>query len=143
MAGIVFSIISLIFVYFFRSSSSELLLLSLVALGLFFSFSWPNLIASILDITLPELRASAAGIFLFFQAMGAFVSPFIVAIINRMIGLIGSITWVCIAAWGICLILFFSLTRSIPNDIEQFRKHMAYRSFLEMRMQNMITQRKK
>jgi MFS family permease len=134
ITGTALAMISLIFVYYFRDTSSWLLFTSLILLGIFFSFSWPNLIASILDITLPELRASAGGVFLLSQTIGAVVTPLFVNLFRRRIGLIGSTTWVCVLAWGICMVLFSLLFKRIPDDIERLRKHMAYRSYLEMRL---------
>ncbi len=136
MASTAISIISLILIFIARNTSGLLLLISLVGLGLSFSFLWPNIIASIMDITLPELRGSASGVYLFFQTIGAVLSPIFVSLLKDRIGLIGSITWVSVTAWIACLILLIILYRRIPDDIEQLRKHMAYRSYLEMQLKN-------
>jgi MFS family permease len=129
--GVLLSIISLVLVYYFRYHPGLGLLIPLLALGFFMASVWPNIFASMMDITLPEFRASAGAIIFIFQTIGGLFGPIFVNLLYQKIGLIGSTTWVSVSIWTVCLILLFVLQYQIPKDIEQFRRHMAYRSWLE------------
>ena len=118
------------------SAQENLFLFLMMLMGFFMSFTWPNLIASILDTALPELRASASSILLLFQSLGALLGPWLVSILQQGLGLGNAILAVCLGSWGICLVLQFGLLIHIPKNIEELRQHMAYRSHLEARLQS-------
>lgn len=107
----------------------------IVAMAFFMAFTWPNIIASILDITLPEFRSTAIAIVLLFQALGALVGPWIVAIYQNQLGLGDAILFVSVGAWGVSLILQTGLLVFVPRELELLRRHMAYRSHLEARLE--------
>jgi MFS family permease len=131
MIGVFLSIVSLLLVYYFRNHPGFGLLIPLLALGFFMSSVWPNIYASMMDVTLPEFRASAGAIIFIFQTLGGQIGPILVNLLYRRIGLIGSTTWVLVSIWTVCLVLLIFLQYQIPKDIEQYRRHMAYRSWLE------------
>ena len=107
----------------------------IVGMAFFMAFTWPNIIASILDITLPEFRSTAIAIVLLTQAIGALVGPWIVALYQDQLGLGNAILFVCLGAWGISLILQIGLLVFVPKELELLRRHMAYRSHLEARLE--------
>ncbi len=78
LAGIILSLISLILIYNLRLKQGPGLIVSMLSLGFFIVFPWPNLYALIMDITLPEIRGSGSAIFLFFQSLGGILSPIFV-----------------------------------------------------------------
>jgi MFS family permease len=135
IVGILSSIFALILVYIFRLNANMRLLMPLISLGFFLPFVWPNISAAIMDVTLPELRGSASAIFFVFQMIGSLLSPIFVRLLFGEIGLIGSTTWVCVGAWVMSLVLLFILKSYLPKDIEELRRHMAYRSQLESNLQ--------
>jgi MFS family permease len=99
------------------------------------AFPWGNMFAAVMDITLPELRGSAFALALLFQTVSSLASPFILTYIQGLIGLGNAILLICIGAWGISLVIMILLYFSIPRDVEQLRRHMAYRSHLEARLE--------
>jgi len=107
----------------------------IVAMAFFMAFTWPNIIASILDITLPEFRSTAIAIVLLLRAIGSLVGPWFVSIFQQQIGLGDAILFVCVGAWGISLLLQIGLLVYIPKELELLRRHMAYRSHLEARLE--------
>jgi MFS family permease len=131
LVGIILSSISLILVHHLRLYQGPVLIVSMLVLGFCFAFPWPNLFAMIMDITLPEIRGSASALFLLFQSLGGILSPMLVSILIRKIGLIGSTTWVSIGAWGISIVLLVILLFRIPDSIEKFHRHLAFRSHVE------------
>lgn len=107
----------------------------LMLMGFFMAFTWSNVFASLMDITLPELRASAFALALVFQMLGASISPFVLSLARGLFGWGGAILWTCVGACVICLFLLLRALFLIPGDIELLRRHMAYRSHLEARLQ--------
>ena len=110
-------------------------LLSILLMGFFMAFPWGNMFAAVMDITLPELRGSAFALALLFQTVSSLVSPYILTYVQGLVGLGNAILWICIGAWGISIIIMILLFFSIPRDVEQLRRHMAYRSHLEARLE--------
>lgn len=105
-----------------------------ILMGFFMSFSWPNMIAVIFEITIPEIRSFTTSIVLALQAMGGLLGLFLVSILQNWIELHAAILTISIGAW---LLGFFCLVRlfiTLPRDIENLRRQMAYRSHLERRL---------
>lgn len=135
MAGVVLPSLFLFFALQSADAQGQSFILLMMLMGLFLSFSWPNLVASVLDIILPEMRASAISIMLLFQVIGALIGPMIVSRLKDQMGLGGAILSVCIGAWVICLVIQIGLLNLIPKDLEKLRRQMAYRSHLEARLE--------
>jgi MFS family permease len=95
----------------------------------------PNVIAMVFDTTLPELRSTAMTFMMFCQLIGSMIGPLAVGALIPRIGSGSAILWVCVVAWGISLLLI-GLLFLMPKDIENLRKHMAYRSQLEARLES-------
>ncbi len=125
----------------FRSTNvlQSMFSLCLMGMGFFMAFTWPNLIASVLDITLPELRASAIAIIFLLRAIGIIISPRILSMLGAQVGIQDALMWICIGSWGVCLIFCYGLLFFIPQEMEQLRRHMAYRSHLEARLAQTTT----
>lgn len=104
-------------------------------MGIYMSFYWPNMVASIFDITLPEFRASATSIMLFFQVLGSLLGNGLISLMQNRVGLEVALLWICLSAWAACLIILVGLLKLVSNEIEELRRHMAYRSHLESRLQ--------
>jgi len=110
-------------------------ILSSLLIGFFWAFPWANIMASFMDIALPELRASAIAFALVFQTIGLFTGSLLYSSAVGLFGLANAILWLCLGAWLICLIVLVLLFFFLPKDIELLRRHMAYRSHLEARLQ--------
>lgn len=109
-------------------------LISIALLGLFLGFLLPNLAASLLDVTLPELRGTAFGIMLLLQSSGIVLSSLVVKFLQNYLPLDQMIFWMCVGAWLIGAALHIMLFKSLPGGIEDLRRHMAYRGLLEARI---------
>ena len=107
----------------------------ILLMGFFMAFTLPNLFASFMDIVLPELRASAFGVALLFQTVSMLISPSLYSFFQSTLGRVNALLWICIGAWVICTVVLIRLFSSIPKDIENYRRHMAYRAHLEARLQ--------
>jgi len=139
MVGIIGVMLPGLFLHFaFKSpdAQSSQFIINLALLGLFMAFSRPNIMASVMDVTLPEVRSTAYGVLLLFETLGTLVSPILVILLQRWVGLGTAILWVGIGSWLVCTLLQIGLIIRLPKDIEKLRRHMAYRSHLEMRLAN-------
>ena len=134
MIGLVFPAV---FFYFSMQTTGSLntgFIALMAIMGLFTSFTWPNIIAAIFDVTLPEIRATAVGFMLMLQAFGLILSSNIVSFLQTRIELDQAIISVALSGWLISLPIAAALLISIPRGIEKLRRHMAYRSHLEARL---------
>lgn len=109
--------------------ADPLLFLTLLALtGFFLAFVSPNLMATVHDITLPEVRSSAQALRQLFMDSGAAAAPFLAGLIAVHTSLHTAILSISITAWilGTCLVTLIALF--VPQDIEKLRETMAERA---------------
>jgi predicted MFS family arabinose efflux permease len=102
--------------------------------SIFMAFTLPNLFAMVLDVTLPEIRALASAACLLIQTLSILIAPLLFSFGQRFASIGDTILWICIGAWVICTALLVGLFLRIPKEIEDLRRHMAYRSLLETRL---------
>lgn len=136
MAGVLLASLCLLIAFQMTNFQAQPFIILLVLVSLFMGFTWPNLMASVLDVTLPEVRGFTNGIVVLFHSFGTFIAPVLLSILQVQIGLSGAILWMCLGAWLICLLLLVGLLFFVSDDIEHLRKHMAYRSHLEAQFEN-------
>jgi MFS family permease len=134
LVGIMMACLCLYYAFTVQSIQIQRFLMYILLMGFFMAFPWGNMFAAVMDITLPELRGSAFALALLFQTVSTLVSPLILTYFQEMIGLGNAILWICIGAWVISMIIVILLFFFIPQDVEQLRRHMAYRSHLEARL---------
>jgi MFS transporter, Spinster family, sphingosine-1-phosphate transporter len=105
-----------------------------ILMGFFMAFSWPNVLPLIFAITIPEVRSFTTSIGLALQAMGGLIGAYLVSVMQVRFGLGSAILWVTIGAWLLGCLSLCGLFVTFPRDNELFRRHMAYRSHLERRL---------
>src|SRR5512136_881900 len=111
-----------------------LVMLSLTAV--FIPFASPNVISTVYDITLPEVRSTALAIQSFIEEGGAALAPLIAGLIAVSSSLQNAILTICITAWVLCSILFAVAAYLVPRDIETLRTRMRERAELERAAQS-------
>jgi MFS family permease len=100
--------------------------------GLFIPWAAPNVISTVYDVTLPEVRSSALSVQYFIESSGAALSPLIAGLISDQSGSLGfAILIICVSTWLLCGIFFMSATRFIPNEIKVLRAQLQERAQLE------------
>jgi MFS family permease len=120
-----------IFLYFTLNVPDENVILFTVLLGftaLFMPWASPNVISTVYDITLPEVRSTAVSIQYFIESSGAAVAPFIVGLISDQTSLKNAFLLICISTWLLCGIFFFITSLFINKDIDILRGEMATRA---------------
>jgi len=99
-------------------------------------FASPNVLSTVYDITLPEVRSTANSIQYFIEQGGSAVAPTLAGIIAMQSSLENSILYICVAAWVLCFIFFLGVIYLLPKDIDTLRGQLAERAKAEKLMQS-------
>ena len=100
--------------------------------ALFIPFAAPNMISTVYDITLPEVRSTAVSIQLFIESAGAALAPLLAGMIAMKSSLGDAILLICTAAWVICSIFYAVATYLVPRDIDVLRSQLRERAEEEL-----------
>jgi MFS family permease len=120
-----------IFLWFTLNVPNENVLLFTILLGctaLFMPFASPNVISTVYDVTLPEVRSTAVSVQYFIESAGAASAPLIVGLIADQTSLKNAFLLICIFTWLLCALFFFFTSRYIKKDIDVLRVEMAHRA---------------
>ncbi len=112
-----------------------LFLVMLMITALFIPFASANVISTVYDVTLPEVRSTALAVQYFIENAGAALAPLLAGLIAVRSSLHDAILLICVSAWVLCSILFAFAAHLVPRDIETLRSQMRERAKLE-RMAN-------
>lgn len=125
-------ILGAIFLYFALTTPIDqktnfFILMSLTAL--FMPFSSPNVIATVFDISLPEVRSSAQAVEYFVENSGAALAPTLAGAIALSTGSKQTaIMTVCITAWVICFFLYLGALFFVEKDIKSLHLTLQERA---------------
>lgn len=102
----------------------------LSATAIFMPFSAPNMISSVYDVTLPEVRSTALAIQLFIENAGSATAPLIAGIIADAYGgeLKPAFLLICTSTWVLCGIFYAAGAYLVPRDIAVLRNQMRERA---------------
>jgi MFS family permease len=103
-----------------------LIMLSITAL--FIPFAAPNVVSSIYDVALPEVRSTALAIQYFIESAGAALAPLMAGLIAVRYSLQDAILIICVSTWVLCSIFFAFAAYFVPRDIETLRSQMRERA---------------
>jgi MFS family permease len=108
---------------------NQALFMVLLCLTAFFiPFSSPNVISTVYDITLPEVRSTAAAIQYFIESGGAALAPLLAGLIAVNSSLRNAILIICVSAWVLCSIFLASAAFFVASDIETLRSQLSERA---------------
>ncbi len=110
------------------------ILVSLTAL--FIGMGQPNIFAMLFDISLPEIRATATSILFISQWVGIGISWVLVRVMEKAFNIWMILFSLTLTSIIINLLLLAALVKRMPVEIENLRRHMAYRSQLEARLES-------
>jgi MFS family permease len=96
--------------------------------AIFMPFSSANVIATVYDITVPEIRSTAQATEYFVENTGAAFAPAVTGLLAEAIGLSTTITMLCVTAWIICFCLYLGALFFVDNDIQTLRNEMSARA---------------
>jgi MFS family permease len=95
--------------------------------GMTMSIAAPNVIATVYDTTVPEVRSTARAMQKLVEDGGAALAPLLAGVIAMRASLHMAILMICISAWLICAVLFGITALVVPQDIERLRQTMQRR----------------
>jgi MFS family permease len=101
-------------------------LLALTAV--FIPFASANVVSTIYDVTLPEVRSTANATESFIESAGAALAPLLAGFIADRSSLGNAILWICLSTWILCSILFVFCAYFIPEDINELRSELRARA---------------
>mgnify|MGYP002344905503 FL=1 len=94
----------------------------------FMPFASPNIISTMYDVTLPEVRSSAQSVESLIETGGAWTAPILAGVLADATSVGFSIKLICTAAWGLCVIFMIAAIFFIPKDIEALHKELEARA---------------
>jgi MFS family permease len=100
----------------------------MVLTAIFMPLSSPNVISTVFDISLPEVRSTAQAVEYFIESSGAALAPLMAGIIADATNLHTSILTICITAWLLCFIFYLGALFFIDDDIKSLRTQMTSRA---------------
>ena len=107
----------------------------MVLTAIFMPLSSANVISTVFDISLPEVRSTAQAVEYFIENSGAALAPLMAGIIADATNLHTSILTICITAWLLCFIFYLGALFFIDGDIKSLRSQMTARAEQEKTQQ--------
>jgi MFS family permease len=128
MIGVLLGAIFLLFTLNVPNENVLLFTILLGATALFMPFASPNVISTVYDITLPEVRSTAVSVQYFIESIGAATAPLIVGLIADQTSLKNAFLLICISTWILCALFFFVTSLFIKKDIDTLRGELSQRA---------------
>ncbi|MBK8023159.1 MAG: MFS transporter [Chloroflexi bacterium] len=101
----------------------------MLAITAFFTlFSGPNIVATLYDITLPEVRSTTLAVQYFIENAGAATAPLIVGALSTQIGLSSAILLISVGTLCACAVFLLLAVARIPQDVGVLRQEMRERA---------------
>ncbi|MCL4269619.1 MAG: MFS transporter [Anaerolineales bacterium] len=96
--------------------------------AIFMPLSSANVIATVYDVTAPEVRSTAQATEYFVENAGAAFAPIITGVIADAISLQTAIVLICTVAWVLCFFFYLGAIFTIDKDTKHLRDQMAERA---------------
>ena len=136
MAGVLLGAIFLAITMGIPVAEKTPFLILLMITALFIPFASPNVISTVYDITLPEVRSTALAIQYFIENGGAALAPLIAGIIASKSSLHNAILIICVSTWLIGAVILAFTAYFVPEDISTLRNQMRERAEKERLLQS-------
>ena len=110
-----------------EQTTTFLILMCLTAI--FMPFSSPNVVSTVYDVVVPEVRSTAQSVEYFIENFGAAAAPLLAGIIADQTGsLATAILFICTIAWAACFVIYLGALFFIDKDHNDLRALMAKRA---------------
>lgn len=129
--GILMGMIFLFLTMSVPNSQVILFAIFLMITAIFMPFASPNIISTIYDVTLPEVRSSANAIQNFIETIGSASAPLIAGIIADKFSVGTAILSICLITWALCFIFIMIAIFLIPKDINAMHLQLQQRAAAE------------
>ncbi|MER3514037.1 MAG: MFS transporter [Chloroflexota bacterium] len=107
--------------------------------ALFIPFASANVVSTVYDVTLPEVRSTALAIQYFIEEGGAAVAPLLAGLIADRSSLHVAILSICVTAWMLAAVLLGFAAYLVPRDMEALRRQLRERAEAERALQALTT----
>jgi MFS family permease len=128
MLGVLLGAVFLWFALNVPENNVLLFTVLLACTAFFMPFASPNVVSTVYDITLPEVRSTAVSVQYFIESLGAASAPLIAGLIGDRTSLKDAFLWICTSTWVLCAIFFFVTSLYINKDIGTLRGQMTDRA---------------
>jgi MFS family permease len=105
-----------------------LFMLLLCLTAVFIPVASPNVVSTVYDITLPEVRSTAMAVQYFIESAGAALAPLMAGLIAVRSSLHNAILLICVSTWVLCSIFFGVVAYLLPRDIATLRGQLRERA---------------
>jgi MFS family permease len=112
-----------------------LFMVMLAFTAVFIPFASPNVVSTVYDVTLPEVRSTALSIQYFIESAGAALAPLMAGYIADRSSLRDAFLIICISTWVLCAIFFAVVAHLVPRDIATLRSQLRARAEYEQARQ--------
>ncbi len=136
MGGVLMGAVMLYFTMGVPTDNPSLFMLLLGVTALFIPIASPNVISTVYDVTLPEVRSTALSVQYFMENIGAATAPALAGYIADRSSLHLAILTICISTWILGSILLACTAYLVPRDIKVLRSQMRERAEEERRLQS-------
>ena len=103
-------------------------LIFMLLTAIFMPLSSPNVISTVYDVTVPEVRSTAQATEYFIENAGAAFAPLLAGIIADAFSLKTAILSISITAWLLCFFFYLGALFFVDGDIKSLRAQMAARA---------------
>lgn len=94
----------------------------------FMPFASPNILSTMYDVTLPEVRSTSQSIESLIETAGSCSAPILAGLLADATSVGNAITVICTSAWGLCVLFMIGAIIFIPKDIESLHKQLEARA---------------
>jgi MFS family permease len=108
----------------------------MILTAIFMPLSSPNVISTVYDVTMPEVRSTAQAVEYFIENAGAAFAPLLAGIIADASNLHTAILTICITAWLLCFLFYLGALLFVDGDIKSLRAQMSDRAAFERAKQS-------
>jgi len=108
--------------------NQTLFVIMMAATALFMPFPAPNMVSTVQDIALPEVRSTSLSIQLLIESSGAALAPLLAGWIADQSSLKTSFLVICLTAWALCAAFYMLALFTIPKDTAHLREQMRQRA---------------
>jgi len=105
--------------------------ISMAFTAIFIPFASPNVLSTIYDVTLPEVRSTANSIQYLIEQGGSAVAPALAGAIAVQFNLHSAILYISVGAWILCFLFILGSIYFLPKDIQTLREQMGDRARME------------
>ncbi len=131
MVGVLTGAVMLALMMSVPMGNQTLFLVMLLFTAVFIPFASANVISTVYDITLPEVRSTALAVQYFIENSGAALAPLLAGIIAVRSSLHDAILLICVSTWLLGAILLAFTAYWVPRDIATLREQLRARAEFE------------